>query len=558
MSIPQPGPEPQPSPGQQMRDVQDRLNEQAEQEAGNKFISMEDVQEIIFGKPTGNGDYLAQVWTRLNVTPGYKQQKEWIVGQMRTIAHKMAEALGKRARGVDSVRADTAEKLDALMKNMMEKGGKSALHGYFAATGRALNRDETYGLGEGPIQPKDVAALQAHVDAIAAMNVEEVIAVVFDSQDFIQMLKEQSSGAKDGMLDPANPKYQENLGKLCDLAAGKTMPGEKPKSEFRKTAEGTLWLEILRSSSCRMHRDMIKMFLERNSFAQTQKFLADCMIAGAMDRKELLDMYDAQPDAMAKFGTRGEFDKFLKSAARIKVAVEDKAEKAAEEIQYPQTQSAVRNWLTFNFSFVELAGRCATLSAVFTAFTMITQKINESTDRSWKGLIAAGVEGAKDAVKSPHVIGGTALAAICANHVSGGRLARKYIYGPSGGEKEKITQTSEGRFVDEIARNHHETYEYFADNYDRYLGIAKQNENNVNPKQKPDENRGVFDLYLGDVQLTDEQAGKLGYENKAEAIAVLHRLFNISAKVFKAENKQNLIKYLADRGLRPGSVHSFS
>lgn len=553
---------PKPSPEEQIKSTREAAAEHEYQNVKSAILTFDDVQEILFGEPTKLDNFLKDSWARLQINEGHKNLQRLAIMRTRKLAKKMIEAMEAREKAKDSTRQTTLEELAKLRQRIAE---------YFVLMGKTLNKDDRYGDGKGPIQTADLLAIESHIaDLESLKNTDELLDIVQCNQTFVQMLTEQvypaalldkNGGKRFASLDPQHPEYHKNIEKLYCFIAGTRGKENDGQSRFRKLAEGNLWMEIVRTMDCRQKEDLMKHFLEKSPPEDTKKFVRELLISGATDRRELLDMYEH--GTLSSLGTKDEFDRMLKDSVGAKDVLETRIKEEVRRIKNPGIANAAEYFFSFHRMAAETIARCGALSAVFTTFLRIMDKINETSDKTVGSVAKAIGSGFKEAVKMPHVIGGTAVAIWGSDVIY--PWVKEWVHSPSDAEREQIGRTREERFLREVAGNRHETLEYFIAHYEGFAKKAEKNAREPEDENEPEKKKskikkqsGVVELYPGDIKMTSEEAGQLGFEKKEMAEAMMHKLFNITYKVLNLKKPEDLHRYLEQKKLLPETHHSFS
>lgn len=498
---------------------------------------------------------------RVTDNEGYARLKGHMVDMLRADRARRMEEIERRIKEREKILKESCKAQTALCKSIDLPGTQKDLTALSASaevykTAAELARMQNNPYSEKPeeevLETKELVRLRSSYACLERLNTEEWVDTMVEDAEFTDMLQEAQ---KNALIDLGDQELEH----LMNFILGRPEPehdaeqrlGLKEKSGDRQQFEVFLWVEIVKRLDFRQKIDLVETFLEQEGADAAKKFIAQAIVAGAMNRLEVTEMLKDDKrgaDIAAKFGQNfQDFDDYLKGAAIAKGDVADAADNYAKRIERPQIQNAAAYFFTFDKMIGETVGRLGALTAVLGGLTdVLTAVRDKKPNDSWGATITKGF---KDALTDPYVIGGAATAYIGSNIVW--PYGKEMINKPGGAEKELLEKHGEEKYLTDIAKNRHEVMDALVPRYDDFLAIAKKNLDDG--KTGPDgKKRYSSDIWPDDIRLTDEEAGKMGCRNTNEAKVLLIRLFGACSKVLrlkgdeKIDSAQKLKAYLSE------------
>lgn len=503
---------------------------------GEEYGGLEGFKSEVFGAPnTTQNPFARNMWERLQAMPGYEREEAEVMLLMRRKAEEIFAVMRKKLEAQNENAEETRKKLAALDAYLRTIG----------VVGEAVKMQSSPYVEEGAVrrgsaevlESDEAVMLRRFSEYLSALDVEELINMVLEDQRYINMLIENGSAEHE-------PIDKHDLSRLRRFILG--MPEKledgtngKEKSENRKLTEVTLWLEIVRSLSVTEKRNLAGTFLNEGTAKEAEDFIFACVIGGVMSREDVLHIYGEEEFAR-KLGP--DFPKRLDSAVDMRKDAQKGMAAAVDRVENVYVQNFANHFITFNNLVMGRIAEIGVLTAGVNLILDVSERYSRRGEADRKeGRAEAVVKGIRDAGKNWRFWLGVGEA------VGGSHFVWPWvgnaIRAPSGDEKETVARSGREKYVRDELRAHPAMDEYFLDHYDAYLATADPNKN---PKQKNGKPRASFDLYPGDVEMTDEQAGKLGYRNASAAIAAIHGLFTVCANGLKQENAVKLERYLAE------------
>lgn len=521
------------NPEQDFKKVQAASKDQQATNLGEDYANLAGFQKEVFHEPDSTQNPFARnVWERLQAIPGYEREEAEIMLLMRRKATEMFAVMRKKLEAQAATEEKTHEKLDALDAYLRTIG----------VVGESVKMQTSSSVAEGmPVKSGDevldsteAVMLRKFANYLSEIDVEETINMVLEDQPYIDVLMQNRSAN-------AKPLDDHQRSHLRRFILGLPEDGGKERSENRKMTEATLWLEIVRSLGLIDKRNLVGTFLNEGTVAETEDFISACIIGGVLTREEAMHIY-GEGEFARKLGP--DFPKKIDGAMEARKDAQKNMAAAVDRVEHVYVDNFANKYLTFNNFVLERIADLGVMTAGLNFILNVADRVRRRAEPGRKeGLAEAIVKGGRDAMKDKYLWFGVAEVGVGTEAML--HWMGSAIRAPSGEEKEATGRShEEGLFKDHM-HDHPEMSEYFRDHYDEYLATANQNLHNENPKQGKEERRGSFDLYPGDIAMTDEQAGKLGYANATEALGAIHRMFNISTKVLKLENSVKLEQYLA-------------
>lgn len=500
-----------------------------------KYVNSQELADFLFGTNAREGSVARAAWERLQIKPGYQQEKERVKLLMRQVADNVFTAIQKRFEAEKNLTKENREKLKFVLNEFLNTVG------VLGAASRLQKTPYSEQVREDTFATDELVNFKTILEQLRRLDVDELVDMVFEDQAHIDMLVEEINDKKGGMLDPENKGYHEHLQHLADFILGRQEEekGSKPKSDFRKTAEAMLWQEIVRSMTFDQKQDLVQELLNRAEPREVKKFVARAIITGAMSQVDFEHMVAQQPQEFAKLGEN--FSDFVKGSVKAGERVREEIKNYVSQIEEPQIQSGISYYLTINNEGAETIGRVGAIAALVNTGLFICDRISRRKETG-RSIIGAGVGGFFDAAKDKCVIGGLAAAAWASNVIH--PWMEDWAYSASGDEKEKLAIHEAEKFLGEQNDYHSLALDYFVDNYDALLVKARHNERLG----------GEFELGKGDIKLTPEQIGQFGYDDAADAVGAIHKMFNYCVKVLKMrdgkkiDDSVKLAKFLQDLG----------
>ncbi|GEM_PF-6435259 len=522
------------NPQQQFADMQGRSRDQQATNLGEEYARLAGFRAEVFDAPQSTqSPYARNVWERLQAIPGYEREEAEIMLLMRRKAEELFAAMRKKLEAQAATEEKTRDRLNALDAYLRTIGivGESLKMQTSpdAAPGSSVRG------GEEVLDSNEAVLLRKFANYLSKIDVEETINMVLEDQPYIDILIQNRSPDAQSLTD-----HQRSH--LRRFVLGLPEDGGKEKSGDRLMTEATLWLEIVRSLTLTDKRSLVATFLNEGTVAETEDFISACIIGGVMTREEVMHMYGEEEFAR-KFGP--DFSKKIDLAMKGRVDAQKNMGKEVDRVENLYVDNFASHFVTFNNLIM---GRVAELGVLTTGLNFILDVADRVRRRKEsgrnEGLGEAIVKGGRDAIKNKWFWFGVGEMAVGTNAVY--PWIGSAIRAPSGEEKEATGHAQETEFFRDHMLAHPNMDEYFVDHYGEYLEVANKNLRNENPKQGREERRGSFDLYPGDIEMTDEQAGKLGYASATEALGAIHRMFKIAAKNLNLENSVKLERYLAE------------
>lgn len=519
-----------------MARVQAGQRDQEAARSGEEYGRLEGFRSEVFAAPsTTQNPFARNVWERLQAMPGYEREEAQVMLLLRRKADELFAVMRKKleAQGLNAVETEkNLAALDAYLRTIGIVGEAVKMQNSPYAADGATRR------GSAEVLESDEAVLlRRFSEYIGSLDTEELINMVLEDQRYINMLIESRLAGHESF-------DKHDLKALRRFILG--MPEElddrtygKERSENRKITEVTLWLEIVRSLSLTEKRNLVGTFLNEGTAKEAEDFIFACVIGGIMSREDVLHMYGEEEFAR-KLGT--DFPKKLDEALAMRKDAQKSMAAAVDRVEHVYIQNFANHFVTFNNLVMGRIAEIGVLTAGVNLILDVADRISrrKETDRN-ESIPKAVALGVRDTLANGRFWLGVGEA------VGGSHFVWPWvgnaIRAPSGDEKEAMARSSQETYVRDELRAHPAMDEYFLDHYDAYLSMADPNKN---PKQKNGKARTSFDLYPGDVEMTDEQAGKLGYHNASAAIAAIHELFTICANGLKQENSVKLERYLAE------------
>lgn len=369
-----------------------------------------------------------------------------------------------------------------------------------------------------------------------------------------------------------NEIYKENLAGLRRIILGlpeKDKDGKDlpPRSADRRAAEVPLWMGIVRNMNHTQRRDLVLQFLKNGSVEDAQGFISACIIGGAMTKEDAMNVYlEMRPgkdgktapdisqsgdinflqrfDENEKFGGK-KFEERLDLA--VKAAKEVAAQMKVEQDNMTKSyqDNALTSFLTFNNLIIGRIMDLGVTTAVLNFVFDVADRIGQRGHRG-ESLGKAAALGVKDALKNKRFWGGLAVAGGAAELMV--PWMKALVLRRSAEHEQFLLQDEGTKYIRNQVAGHVQENEkddistYFITHYSDYLETAKLNEKNTNPAQGK-EKRGKFTLYEGDIKLTEKEAGKMGYASAKEAVATLHRFFDVCATANEIRTEEGVVKY---------------
>lgn len=508
----------------------------------------------------------------------------------------------KIQQNADRIVKEMRKYLDARKSVIVETGKElHALDAFFRSMGVLGQSIKMISSPYAPEADQDTAAsnvldteegilLERFNDYLSKVNVKELVDMMIDNDKFVSMLvdtesQEQHRGGRvqkntmqdDGekiIVDPSTPEGRGHLRDLRALILGEKVNG-KERSAARRNFEMALWVRIVGAMHFDQKQELIQQFLLKDETgAQTKDFIKAAIIAGVLTKAEVLSMStlsthetlaSPNPTDSAKhivinsrldghlFRTKLD-DAFLNSlddAVQAHKEIQDRMKEAAAEIENPRIENAAAHFLSFENL---IAGRVMDWGVLTFAINTVVGGMEAmgQSQGGWSDKTLAFLKGSLGGATSGYALAGVAAAVWGTNKIV--PWVEKFANRPSGDEKIALAHNSSISWLREEIAQHERPGNahigaYMQEHYEDYMRIAVLNKNNANPLQKEGEKRGAFDLYPGDIKITDKEAGELGYANAKEAVKTLHRFFNICAKSTESggqeiATKEDLQKFL--------------
>lgn len=532
-------PPPGQNPEQQLAKVQAAQRGQQTDRVGEEHSRLEGFRGVFAAPDSTQNPFARNVWERLQAMPGYEKEEAQIMFLLSQKANEIFAVMRKKLEAQAATEEQTRDRLDALDAYLRTIG----------IVGQAVKMQRSPYVEEGAVrrasaevlEVDEAVLLRRFAEYLNSIDVEELINMVLEDQRYIDILIENQSAQHE-------PLDQHDLTRLRRFILG--MPEKlddgtegKEKSENRKITEVTLWLEIVRSLSLTEKRNLVGTFLNEGTVQQAEDFVFACVIGGVISREDVLSHMYGEEEFARKLGP--DFPKKLDEAVAMREGAKKSMAAAVDRVEHVYIQNFANHFLTFNNLVMGRVAELGVLTAGVNLILDVQERIGRRKETNRNESIPKAIAlGIRDTVANGRFWLGIGEALLGSNFVY--PWIGSAIRAPSADEKEARGLYQEREFLRAEIQTHPEVEDYFVDHYDDYLTIAARNFHNENPKQKKGEKRGSFDLYPGDIEMTEEQAGKLGYRNAAAAIAAFHRMFKIAAKDLKLGNSMKLERYLAE------------
>jgi len=556
------------------------------------YYSMDHLQDVLFGKPTGapEGSHVYDAWERLQGSKGDEKFKEKLVTSMRNTSERLYTALRDRVEKTTATNEEAAAKfraLDAYIRTVGVLGQAQKLHKnpYEVASSTAIASNAEV------MHSEEKLALERVLSFLEKMDVEELITMIEEAQFYISMLiEEMNKGNLDaapkariadvipnstdpealesyyqlttaaenksavyrkldlthaGPAGEVEPVVHDNYVRLANFISGQPeAEGGPEKSSSRRATEGALWAEIVNAMDFDQKEYLFRTMAETKGIDTAKDMVNACILAGVMKKGEVerFDHEAIDPTFLTS----------LDETERYRLHQKDIIGKQVDRMKQPYLDSAILHFTSFNKL---LASRLIDIGAL----GMLMNGILEFSDalknpEHNESLLHTLGRGAENTLKNRNFWIGTAAL------VGGTEAIFPWIHNviskPSESEQEYVTKNLEERRALETLRGNEALSSYFLNHYDDYIKIARKNEDNNNPNQGA-EDRGTFELYPNDVEIDAETAVALGFRKREVAVATIHRLFNVSTKVAKLKNAAELGLYM-ERKVYPDMSHVFT
>lgn len=588
--------------GQAVDRVQAATAERRAEEEKGRQLSLTDVERVIFGAPESKeGSYARDAWERLMAKKGYETEKERIMLSMRQAAEKVFAAMEKRIRARRELRQATVEQLDEFQSYLRTVG----------VIGQAVKMQITQHSDAASVGPKshgevveieEIMILDQMASKLNSLDVEELVDMVLEDQEYITMLAETTEvsgksvadclpqgyelrgayyvgdqplpGNRVGLLKPpdphnpdkpGNPDYHKHLGKLRRFILGLPEEGGKEKSDQRRVVESTLWMNIVRNLTHDVKRDLIATFLKEGTREEAMSFINSCVIAGVMSRDELLGaggIYEERNDEHSKyrelFAKLGkDFPEQIDRAIKQRDEVREEMAGFYDRIENVYHDNMLKDFGTFNNL---LAGRLMDIGTLTVLANVITSLAGAFTDKQpGETFVQTLGKGLKSIVKNEYIPVGAAIVAGSAEVIW--PWMRSAVLKPSSAEKAKGEQRAGVEFFRKQTNDKPEAVDYFIGNYENLLAYAKrrENEDRIDPQSRTASTRGCV-IYPEDLvgenapqslKISEEIAAGLGM-SQAQAAAAVVRMFDMCTRVFndkKINNQIKLVNFLDENGI---------
>ncbi|MEK7523876.1 MAG: hypothetical protein AAB588_02480 [Patescibacteria group bacterium] len=530
-----------------VRQLEEADRQRAIEELHQEYVSHDDI-EFILGCSEPGGVVKAAC-ERYEANEGWSNQKEQVKLLWREYKQRIFDAVLNKAERHRGIVENTQAELDLFIAGLdVSLKDANAMTQYMAQGIKLQNTpyEKNAATGQDVMETSELVKMRQFLETLRDVDTDELVEMVDEDRTQLDMLVEMQNRMKapgrtapDRLLDPNGnrEKYKGDIKILVDFIRGKTPEDKMAKSRFRIQSEHLMWQEIIRNAPFNVRADIIGEHLDQAGLEETKKFLEECICTDALSRWNLLNLYDDHSGRFEDFGNRDEFDAFLRACVAKKMELERRVAEQIEQIEDPSQVNAVTYFFTFDKMIGETLFRIGALAGIANIALNIADGVvhRDMHSESW---MTGALKGAGRAAKDSYVIGSIAVALLGSNLVY--PWWKRWAYAPSGEEGDKLAQFQAGKFLKEQATNHHEVMDYFADNYERYIKIARLNERNENPNQKPNEKRGGFDLWKEDIKLTPQQAGELGYASVEMAQGAIINMFGACARIFKLQSGKGI------------------
>ncbi len=336
-------------------DLSAQLKEKETQKDRADFIGLKlkstDIEDLIFGEPSLPSESPAnRAWLRLQENKGNQLERQRIMLEMRRTAQKIFDTLVQRMESEGKTQEETEEKLEALDAYLRTAGVVGQTLKTIESP-YSISSEEGLKSGQENMETSEAFILGQFVENLKKLDIDELINMILEDQGFVTMLYEEAKvdnraikdivpaemladqDKKDGehidKLDPENPLYWHNLKHLRNFIIGKAQPERKEKSQSRRAAEMTLWVEIVRSLEYKQKRDLVSMFLEEDA-SNAKEFINAFIITGCMTKEDAMHMY-GEGGKFEKLGK--DFESELDSAVMEKKSVKKKLKALSSKLR---------------------------------------------------------------------------------------------------------------------------------------------------------------------------------------------------------------------------------
>jgi hypothetical protein len=532
----------------QMQRLEEGKRKDEFQNFRDRFSGLTEVEAILFNRPvdTPENQFACNAFDRLDNMPKYSQEREKIMLLMRRTAEKVFKALSdkysKQGEIVDATRGELGELADEFYRHMLAVGqaNKTINSPYTYSP----EREDTIESSDQIFELNEIVLMRTAMESYAQLDAEEIIAMSTEDHGFVTMLiQERNLGEwaldpneEEDKLDPRDPdkdKYEHNLKHLRTFILGHPTEDGKEKSKDRKGAEAVLWLEIVRGLTTEQKKDLVGVFLPPNgTLLEAQDFIAASVMANVMTLEEV----EHFTRDYRQLGDN-DFKKKLDAAlAERNESMQEMAE-AVDQIEHMRGQNFANEYLTFNNIVLGRVADLGMMTVAVNCILTVGDRIAKRSEPNRKeGLAKAFALGVGDTLKNKWFWAGMGVAAVGTNLVY--PWYKDVALAKSEEEKTNGKKYSAWKYLKQEVGDNHERGDYLVENYNNWMRIAERHNS---------EGEGLV-IYPDDlIEITPEEAGRLGCESVKKAQEEMAKLFVVCAVPLGKKDQGELDEYFKEK-----------